>query len=146
MSHVANAALPVAVALLVLTAIARAVLWARIEGEEQRIAAKHLEALSTWCLIATGTYALAIAAAGKAGVLPLGAAVVMAAAAVLLRTEETTDEPERDVRRSPSPETLGPDTGGRRAFPETVPVHGQTPRSLWDEPSADAKRTGLWSR
>jgi xylulokinase len=29
-----------------------------------------------------------------------------------------------DVRRSPSPETLGPETGGRRAFPETVPGHG----------------------
>jgi xylulokinase len=30
-----------------------------------------------------------------------------------------------DVPRSPSPETLGPETGGRRAFPETVPGHGR---------------------
>jgi xylulokinase len=30
-----------------------------------------------------------------------------------------------DVPRSPPPETLGPETGGRRAFPEAVPGHGR---------------------
>src|SRR5262245_53186665 len=122
MSHVANAALPIAVALLVLTAIARGVLWSGIEGEEQRIAAKHLEALSTWCLIATGTYALGIVAAGQASVVGIGASIVMAAAAVLLRTEEFAAKepaaaPEPEVRRAPQP----------------APAHVQAPKpkSLW---------------
>jgi xylulokinase len=34
--------------------------------------------------------------------------------------------PTSDVRRSPPPETLGPETGGRRAFPEAVPRHGRS--------------------
>jgi hypothetical protein len=141
MSHVANAALPVAVALLVLTAIARGVLWSGIQGEEQRIAAKHLEALGAWCLVATGTYAVATIAAGQLSVVGIGAAIVMAVAALLLRTEEPTanepvqQEPERAVRRSPEP----------------VPTHVQTPapkpKSLWEEPSAESTpRPGLWAR
>jgi hypothetical protein len=157
--HVADAALPVAVALLVLTAVARGVLWARIEGDEQRIARQHLEPLATWCLIASGIYVFAICAAGEAGVLPIVAAIALAAAAIAMRHDQTetaavkADEPEPDVRRSPAPETLGPETGGRRAFP--VPTHGRTPaptptptpsRSLWDEPTGDTKRPGLWAR
>ena len=153
--HVAGAALPVAITLLVLTAAARAMLSAKLEGDEGRIARQHLEPLSTWCLIAAGTYALAIGAAGKAAVLPLAAAIAMAVAAVLLRSEDRPSEervePEPDVRRSPAPETLGPETGGRRAFPEAVPTHGRTPEptqpahSLWvDEESGP--RQGLWAR
>jgi peptidoglycan/LPS O-acetylase OafA/YrhL len=151
--HVAGAALPVAVTLLVLTAIARGVLWAGIEGDEQRYARQYLGALATWCLIAAGTYAFAICAAGQAAPLPLVAAIALAVAAIVLRSDETaavtTDEPKPDVRRSPAPETLGPETGGRRAFPETVPTHGRRPEptaSLWDEPTENAKPTGLWAR
>jgi hypothetical protein len=168
--HVADAALPVAIGLLVLTAAARGVLWAQLEGDERRLARQYLEPLATWCLIASGTYAFAICASGEAGVLPLGAAIAMAVAAILLRSDETAAEPKPaaeqqrepkaaaeqrrepkpDVRRSPVPETLGPETGGRRAFPEPVPTHGQTPEptasaSLWDEPQ-NGQRTGLWAR
>jgi hypothetical protein len=160
--HVASAALPVAIGLLVLTAAARGVLWAQLEGDERRLAQQYLEPLATWCLIAAGTYAFAICASGDAGVLPLAAAIALAVAAILLRSDQTAavtaDEPKRDVERqprpkpdvrpSPVPETLGPETGGRRAFPEPVPAHGRTPApasSLWvDEESAP--RTGLWSR
>jgi hypothetical protein len=157
--HVADAALPVAVALLVLTAVARGVLWARVEGDEQRIARQHLEPLATWCLIAAGIYVFAVCAAGDAGVLPIAAAIALAVAAIVLRRDETAAvttaepkpaEPKPDVRRSPAPETLGPETGGRRAFPEPVPTRGRTPapaaHSLWDEPTEEAKRTGLWAR
>ena len=146
-SHVAGAALPVTITLLVLTAIARGVLWAQLEGDERRLAQQYLEPLATWCLIAGGTYAFAICAGGEAGVLPLAAAVVMGVAAVLLRMEgEPVDEPKADVRRSPVPETLGPETGGRRAFPEPVPTHGRTPAetSLWQD--NEAPRKGLWAR
>jgi hypothetical protein len=158
--HVADAALPVAIGLLVLTGAARGVLWAQLEGDERRLARQYLEPLATWCLIASGTYAFAICASGEAGVLPLGAAIAMAVAAILLRSDETAAEPKPaaeqqrepkpDVRRSPVPETLGPETGGRRAFPEPVPTHGQTPEStasasLWDEPQ-NGQRTGLWAR
>jgi hypothetical protein len=151
--HVADAALPVAVALLVLTAVARGVLWSRIEGDEQRIARQHLEPLATWCLIATGTYAVATVIAGDAGVLPIAAAIALAVAAIALRNIEPAavkgGEPNPDVRRSPAPEPLGPETGGRRAPAEPVPTHGRTPApagSLWDEPTENAKRTGLWAR
>jgi hypothetical protein len=139
--HVADAALPVAVALLVLTAVARCVLWARIEGDEQRIASQHLDALAIWCLIATGTYAFAICAAGEAAPLPLGAAIALAVAAIVLRSNETAavtaDEPKPAAKQPHEPK---PD----------VPTHGRTPapaaHSLWDEPTENAKRTGLWAR
>jgi hypothetical protein len=161
--HVADAALPVAIGLLVLTAAARGGLWAQLEGDERRLAQQYLEPLATWCLIASGTYAFAICAAGDAAVLPLAAAIALAGAAIVLRSDETAAvtanepkpaaeqkrEPKPDVRRSPAPETLGPETGGRRAFPESVPTHGRTPEptaSLWDEPIENAKRTGLWAR
>ena len=139
-----------------LTAAARGALWAQLEGDEERIARQYLAPLATWCLIAAGTYAFAICASGEAGVLPLGAALLLAVAAVLLRAEgEPVDEPEVDVRRSPAPETLGPETGGRRAFPEPVPAHVRTPEpttpaakpapSLWND-ADETPRTGLWAR
>ena len=134
MSHVANAALPVAVALLVLTAIARGVIWSGIEGEEQRIAAKHLEALSTWCLIATATYAGATLAAGRVTVIGIAAAIVMAGAALLLRTEEPA-----------TGEVAAPEQP-RREPEREMPAHRETPTSsLWDDTN-EAKRTGLWAR
>jgi hypothetical protein len=150
--HIADAALPVAIGLLVLTAAARGVLWAKLEGDERRYAQQYLEPLATWCLIASAAYAFAICASGEAGVLSLAAAIALGVAAIVLRSETaavTADEPKPDVRRSPVPETHGPETGGRRAFPEPVPTHGRTPEptaSLWDEPTENGKRTGLWAR
>jgi hypothetical protein len=137
--HVADAALPVAIGLLVLTAAARGVLWAQLEGDERRLARQYLEPLATWCLIASGSYAFAICASGDAGVLPLGAAIAMAVAAILLRSDETaaatTHEPKpaAEQQREPIPD---------------APTHGHTPEptaSLWDEPQ-NGQRTGLWAR
>ena len=155
--HVASAALPVAITLLVLTAAARGALWAQLEGDEERIARQYLAPLATWCLIAAGTYAFAICASGEAGVLPLGAALAARAWPPCFcgAEGEPGDEPEVDVRRSPAPETLGPETGGRRAFPEPVPAHVRTPEpttpaakpapSLWND-ADETPRTGLWAR
>ena len=136
--HVADAALPVAVALLVLTAVARGVLWAGIEGDERRIARRHLEPLATWCLIAAGAYAFAICAAGKAGVLPLAAALLLALAAVLMRSDKTETAAVRAEEPKPAPVRT-----------EEPKPHGRTPApaaSLWDEPTENAKPTGLWAR
>jgi hypothetical protein len=138
--HVADAALPVAIGLLVLTAAARGVLWAQLEGDERRLAQQYLEPLATWCLIASGTYAFAICAAGDAAVLPLAAAIALAGAAFVLRSDEpaavTGDEPKpaAEQQREPTPD---------------VPTHGRTPEptapSLWDDAN-EAPRTGLWAR
>jgi len=150
--HVADAALPVAVALLVLTAVARGVLWAGIEGDEQRIARQHLEPLATWCLIASGTYAFAICAAGKAAVVPLVAAIALAVAAIVLRSNETAavteDEPKPAAKQSREPK---PAAKQPRELELDVPTHGRTPaptpaaHSLWDDGN-EPKRTGLWAR
>jgi hypothetical protein len=133
--HVADAALPVAIGLLVLTAAARGVLWAQLEGDERRLARQYLEPLATWCLIAAGTYASAICAGGEAGVLPLAAAIGVAVAAIVLRSDETAavtaDARKPNVHKPAEP---------KPAEPKPAPAS-----SLWvDEESAP--RTGLWSR
>ena len=73
-ADVASAALPVAIALLVLTAIARGVLWSGIEGDEQRLARQYLEPTRDLVPDRLRTYAFAICASGEAGVLSLAAA------------------------------------------------------------------------
>jgi hypothetical protein len=122
------------------------VLWAQLEGEERRLAQQYLGPLATWCLIAAGTYAFAVCASGEAGVLPLGAALLLAVAAVLLRSDAAPEvaqprpgaaqprpgaaqpEPKADVRRSPEP-----------------PAPAPTAPSLWNEPE-NAPSKGLWAR
>jgi hypothetical protein len=133
--HVAGAALPVAITLLVLTAVARAVLWAQLEGDERRLAHQYLGPLASWCLIAAGTYAFAVCASGDAGILPLGAALTLAVAAVLLRSEAgpqaAQPEPKADMPahvRTPEP-----------------PAPEPTAPSLWNEPE-NAPSKGLWAR
>ena len=115
----ARAALPVAIALLVLTAAARAVLWMRID-ELQGVARQYIEALGTWCLIALATYMLAASAAGDAGALSLAVSLALGAAAMLLRS---APEP------SPRPEPRAAARGGRRAGILAAPAHcGRTAR------------------
>jgi hypothetical protein len=91
--HVASAALPVAIALLIATAAACGVLWADVHNAQaQRRARLYLEPLGTWCLIALATYVVAHIAAGGGLLilfLPLGLAVL----AALLRSADETDEP-----------------------------------------------------
>jgi hypothetical protein len=124
--HVAGAALPVAVGLLILAAAARAALWARIT---EPLAQAYLEPLATWCLITVGVDVLAVAAAGDAAVLSFAAPLGVGAAAAALRTA-----PERPAVE-PAPQPPAP------AAP--APMAG----ALWAEP-VEVKRPdeGLWSR
>jgi hypothetical protein len=95
--HVTRAALPVAIALLSFALAARAVLWAQIDhAPARRIARQYLEPLSTWCLIATGVYTLALGLRGDAELVAFVFPVVIGIGAVLLRpaAEPSRDEPE----------------------------------------------------
>ena len=104
MSAVANAALPVAVVLLVLTATARGVLWADIDDPAwQRTAREYLEPLSTLCV---GAAAVNVVASGAAGDVGLGMLVPLAlgAAAVFLRSERAAEAPAVEtVAQAPEP-------------------------------------------
>jgi hypothetical protein len=131
MHDVAQAALPVAIALLVFATTARAALWAQIEDAAvQRIARQYLEPLATWCLVAVATYALAVLAAGDISVVSLAFPVVVGAAAVVLRSDgETEEPPSRPAAAVPT--APGPAPAGR----------------LWAEPADEPTRQGgLWSR
>jgi hypothetical protein len=142
MDDVAGAALPVAIGLLILAAVARAVLWAQIDDADvQRVARQYVEPLATWCLVAAGTQAVAVGAAGNAGLLPLVLPIGIGVAAVLLRSAGETDHPaeitpaERPARPEPTrpaPAAAEPSPAGR----------------LWAEPGneAPAREGRLWSR
>jgi len=120
--HVTRAALPVAIVLLSLTLAARCLLWAELDhAPARRIARQYLEPLSTWCLIATGVYTLALILRADAELIAFVVPVAIAVAAVLLRT---AGEPSAD---GPEPEPV------RRAEP-TAPA-----------PAPSAQATTLWS-
>jgi hypothetical protein len=130
---VAAAALPAAVALLVATAAARAVLWAPGAGERaRRMAQQHAERLSLWCLVALVAFALGSAADGTSGFGSIALTLLIAACAVLLRPGAPHAEPRRAAEAPPTPAAEAPAAGD----------------SLWSDPAADepARRQGLWSR
>jgi hypothetical protein len=103
--HVTRAALPVAIALLSFTLAARALLWAQLDhAPARRIASQYLEPLSTWCLIATGVYTLALGLRGDAELVAFVVPVVIGIGAVLLRPapERSREEPEHE-HAAPAP-------------------------------------------
>src|SRR4051812_34839077 len=101
MSEIAHAALPVIVALLILTVAARAVLFTKVDDDLTRFAREHLEALSSWCLIGLVVYGLALAAAGELGVVSFLIAVAMGVVAVLARSLPEAPEPAPEVPVEP---------------------------------------------
>ena len=125
-----------AVALLILAAAARALLWAQIDdGRLERIARQYLEPLSTWCLIAAATDALAGGAAGDAGLLSLALPVAIGAAAVLLRSRGEANEP---AGAEPEQPPAAPAAAAAAAAPAPAPAG-----SLWSVPAdGDATRRG----
>jgi hypothetical protein len=148
--HIAVASLPVAIGLLGLTAVARTVLWARVKDARiDRLAAEHVDPLSTWCLILIAVHAVALGGAGELGAGGLAVAVIVAVAAVLLRAggdavaeEEPGDTPAwaagaRDRAAAPGD---GVAASGERA---TAPA-GTPARSLWTD-ADDHPRHGLWT-
>jgi hypothetical protein len=103
--HVAGAALPVAVVLLIAAATARAALWAPLDdAQARRIAQQYLEPLSTWSLVAVATYAVGSFAAGTAGLAALGLTLLLGSAAVLLRHDEDATEPAGTEPQTPPAE------------------------------------------
>jgi flagellar biosynthesis component FlhA len=119
LGHVASAALPVALALLIATAAACGVLWAEVQNEQaQRLARLYLEPLGTWCLIALAIYVVAHIAAGGGLLilfLPLGLAIL----AVLLRSADETDETNEPAEVEPEEQRPAP------------PSRATAPARLW---------------
>jgi hypothetical protein len=165
MHHVAGAALPVAIGLLVLAAVARGALAARVE---ERFARLYLEPLSTWAAIAFAVYLFAVVAAGDPGVLPIAAGIALGATALLLR------EPGQPVEAAPaaapprprpaatppsaaaaaSPRAPAPTPPPAAPAAAPPPLAPEAPASapqrapggpLWDRPVEQPARTGLWS-
>ena len=104
--HVTRAALPVAIVLLSFAFAARAVLWAQLDdAQAQRIARQYLEPLSTWCLIATGVYTLALGLRGDAELVAFVVPVAIGVAAVALRPqgEPSPGEPEPEPAAPEAP-------------------------------------------
>ena len=123
--HVTRAALPVAIALLSFALAARAVLWAQLDhAAARRIASQYLEPLSTWCLIATGVYTLALGLRGDAELVAFVVPVVIGVAAVALRPAG-----------EPSPGEPEPEPAARASAPPASPVT-----------SAPIPAGHLWSR
>jgi hypothetical protein len=138
LADVAGAALPVAIALLVLTAAARGALWAGLDQATQRLAREYLAPLGNWCLIALAAYTVALVGAGEVSALSLGLALILGGAAVLLRLAPARAE-KRAAAPAPAPAVPAP------AAPATPPP---TPAgALWTGPVNDdpSQRVGLWS-
>jgi hypothetical protein len=110
---VAGASLPVAIVVLILTAAARAAVWARVDkAAAERIAREYAEALSTWCLILLAIHTAALGASGRARALSVALALALGAAAVMLRPggalhhtipAEPEAQPDAPAVRPPSP-------------------------------------------
>jgi hypothetical protein len=145
--HIAAASLPVAIGLVVLTAIARALVNDERLG---RIAREHIGALSTWCLMLVAVHAVALGGAGALGAGSVGVTLVIGAAAVLLRAEYgAEEEPDDDAPQWAGAARERPATGGEAAAAERAPAPaGASPaaHSLWAERDDDASsRSGLWA-
>ncbi len=108
---IARAALPVAIGLLILTALARALPLARIDDPRvKRIASEYLEPLSTWCLIAAGVYALALGLGGDASLIAFFVPVVIGLGAALLRpAAELPEDEEVEPEPAPAPAPARPE-------------------------------------
>src|SRR4051812_5097314 len=136
--HVTRAALPVAIALLSFALAARGVLWAQLDhAPARRIARQYLEPVSTWCLITTGVYTLALGLRGDAELVTFVVPVAIGVAAVLLRpARERSEEPDRE------PEPAAPAPAAHPVTPTPVPAghlwsrHQGQEISACPEPSA----------
>ena len=149
MHDVARASLPVAIALLAFTAVARAALWAD-DATVVRLGRQYLEPLSIWCLGAVGVQLFAVVAAGDAGALSLLLPIAMGAAAALLRpSEEGAPAPAAAApeRKAAAPRkraaTPAPPTPPAPSPPAPAPAPSLWVKRADDEP---ARHGSLWSR
>jgi hypothetical protein len=147
MHDVARASLPVAIALLAFTGVARAALWAD-DPAFVRLGRQYLEPLSTWCLGAVAVQLFAAVAAGDAGVLSLLLPIAIGAAAVLLRPSEEAPAKAPAPTAAPRKPAAAPVPPSPPSAPASKPVPSAPAPSLWvkrvdDEP---ARHGSLWSR
>ncbi|HWK25700.1 MAG TPA: hypothetical protein VNS09_04010 [Solirubrobacter sp.] len=125
MSAAPQAALGVAIALLVLAACARGAILADVRDQPaRRLAERYLEPLGNWCAIAVVVYLLAVTAAGEVNVprIGLGVALGVLLAATLLWPERDA-EPAAAAPADPDP-----------ARPAPPPVR-ETAGTLWSRPA-----------
>jgi hypothetical protein len=145
MHDVARASLPVAIALLAFTAVARAALWAD-DPAFVRVGRQYLEPLSVWCLGAVGVQLFAVVAAGDAGALSLLLPIAMGAAAALLRpSEEAAPAPAAPPQAAAPRKRAAAPSAPAPSASEPVP---SAPASLWVKRADDgpAREGSLWSR
>jgi hypothetical protein len=148
MHDVARACLPVAIALLAFTGVARLAIWAD-DPKAVGLARQYLEPLSTWCLGAVAVHLFAVVAAGDADALSLLLPIAMGAAAALLRpSEEATATPAPAAAPRKREAAPAPPRPPSAPAPSTPAPSAPAPASLWvkradDEP---ARQGSLWSR
>jgi len=142
MQDVARASLPVAIALLAFTAVARAALWAD-DPAVVRVGRRYLEPLSVWCLGAVGVQLFAVVAAGDAGALSLLLPIAMGAAAALLRPPEEAAPTPAAAPKAGAPKKRDPAPSPSKPTPAAP-----APASLWVKRADDgpAREGSLWSR
>jgi hypothetical protein len=135
MDHVARASLPVAVGLLVATALARGIVETRAaDAELRRTARIHLDPLGFWCVMASGLNVLAIGAAGDAGLGSFALPIAIGLGAALLRFLPDADSaaavPEAPAAAPapPPPGAVAPATS--TGWAERGEEH-TAPRRLW---------------
>jgi nucleoid-associated protein YgaU len=155
MHDVARASLPVAIALLAFTAVARAALWAH-DPAFVRVGRQYLEPLSVWCLGAVGVQLFAVVAAGDAGALSLVLPIAMGAAAALLRPSEEAAPAPAAAPQAAAPPAAAPKAAAptERAAARSAPAPSPSepvpsaPASLWVKRADDgpAREGSLWSR
>jgi hypothetical protein len=137
MHHVSGAALPVAIGLLVLAAIARGLLWAGAGDERARSTARRsFVPLVVFGGLAAIVDVLALGLAGDAGALSFVVPLALAAGAGAVVWEHLESAP------PPAEEPTPPEPG-----PEPEPAASPAANdSLWARPAKDPKpRTTLWS-
>jgi nucleoid-associated protein YgaU len=148
MHDVARASLPVAIALLAFTAVARAALWAD-DPAVVRVGRQYLEPLSVWCLGAVGVQLFAVVAAGDAGALSLLLPIAMGAAAALLRpSEEAAPAPAAAPKAAAPRKRAAAPAPSAPAPSPSKPAASPAPASLWVKRADDgpAREGSLWSR
>jgi nucleoid-associated protein YgaU len=148
MHDVARASLPVAIALIAFTAVARAALWAD-DPAVVRVGRQYLEPLSVWCLGAVGVQLFAVVAAGDAGALSLLLPIAMGAAAALLRpSEEAAPAPAAAPKAAAPRKRAAAPAPSAPAPSPSKPAASPAPASLWVKRADDgpAREGSLWSR
>jgi hypothetical protein len=131
----ARAALIVAVGLLILAAVARGVLWARLDdARAQRLARQYVDPLCTWCFVALAVDLFALGWSNELGAGALAPPLIVGALAAL---GLWAGEPRA---ATPAAEAPAPTPAARPAAPAPA-------RSLWaHHDDEDPARPGsLWS-